>query len=55
MLACSLPVSGAHPDLFEIELIFKELCFLLKQAGISTEGLFLNADAGFDSHVFRNF
>ena len=51
MLACSLPVSG-H-DLYEIELVFKELCKILQEAGIKTEGLFLNTDAGFDAEVFR--
>jgi transposase len=54
MLACSLPVSGAHHDLYEIELVFKALCALLKEAGIQTEGLFLNADAGFDALQFRS-
>ncbi len=53
MLACSQPVSGTRHDLFEIEQVFKELCQLLEEAGIETEGLFLNADAGFDSEVFR--
>ncbi len=53
LLACSGPVSGAHHDLFEIEQVFKELCGLLEEAGIETEGLFLNADAGFDSEGFR--
>lgn len=54
MLACSLPVPGAHHDLFEIELVFKELCHLLQEAGIETAGLFLYADAGFDSDGFRS-
>jgi hypothetical protein len=54
MLVCSQPVSGAHHDLYEIEQVFKELCALLQEAGIQTEGLFLNADAGFDSQEFRN-
>ena len=54
MLTCSLPESGAHHDLFKIELVFKELCDLLKEAGIETEGLFLNANAGFDSQQFRS-
>jgi transposase len=54
MLACSLPMSGAHHDLYEIELVFKELCSLLQEAGIETEGLFLNADAGFDSNSLRS-
>lgn len=53
LLAFSQPVSGDHHDLFEIERVFKELCGLLKEAGIETEGLFLNADAGFDSEGFR--
>lgn len=54
MLACSWPISGTHHDLYEIELVFKELCALLQEAGIQTEGLFLNANAGFDSHAFRS-
>lgn len=53
LLACSEPVSGAHHDLFEIESVFRQLCGLLEEAGIQTEGLFLNADAGFDSEGFR--
>jgi transposase len=31
----------------------EELFDLLKDAGIETKGLFLNADAGFDSYEFR--
>ena len=54
MLVCSRPVSGAHHDLFEIEQVFKALCSWLKAAEIQTEGLFLNADAGFDSDEFRS-
>ncbi|KAA5542922.1 hypothetical protein [Adhaeribacter rhizoryzae] len=54
MLACSPPVSGAHHDLYEIEAVSKQLFNLLKEAGIETEGLFLNADAGFDSAKFRS-
>jgi transposase len=53
LLACSEPVSGAHHDLFEIEEVFGQLCSLLQEADIKTEGLFLNADAGFDSESFR--
>lgn len=53
LLACSPPVSGAHHDLYEIEDVFGELCNLLQEAGIETAGLFLNADAGFDSEGFR--
>lgn len=53
LLACSSPVSGAHHDLFEVEQVFGQLSDLLKEAGIDTAGLFLNADAGFDSQQFR--
>ncbi|QMU27136.1 hypothetical protein [Adhaeribacter radiodurans] len=34
--------------------MFEQLCGLLKEPGIPTAGLFLNADAGFDSPEFRN-
>ncbi|MBK0404293.1 IS5 family transposase [Adhaeribacter sp. BT258] len=54
MLSCSSPVSGQHHDLFQIRQLFEELLALLKEAGIETAGLFLNADAGFDSKVFRS-
>lgn len=37
----------------QIELVFKELLLLLRQAGLTTEGLFLNADSGFDSQALR--
>ncbi|QNF31210.1 IS5 family transposase (plasmid) [Adhaeribacter swui] len=53
MLACSCPIAGQHHDLFEIKQVFEELRELLKEAGIETAGLFLNADAGFDSQEFR--
>ena len=53
MLACSRPLAGQHHDLFRIRQVLGELFGLLKEAGIETEGLFLNADAGFDSCLFR--
>lgn len=40
-------------DLFEIESLFKEICNLLKKAGVNLNGLFLNADPGFDGENFR--
>lgn len=52
-LSMSEPVSGNHHDLFEIETHFNELVNPLEQAGISLDGLFVNADAGFDSQEFR--
>jgi hypothetical protein len=41
MLVCSPPVSGAHYKLYDIVAVFKELCNLLKEAGLETKGLFL--------------
>lgn len=53
MLACASPQAGEHHDLFDIETLFKELCEILTKAGIDLKGLFLNADAGFDSQQLR--
>ena len=49
MLALSKPQQAQHHCLCEIKTLFTELCSLLKEAGIETEGVFLNADSGFDS------
>jgi len=53
-LAMSEPVSGNHNDLHDIEVQFEVVTATLEQADISVEGLFLNADAGFDSKNFRD-
>ncbi len=53
-LAMSEPVSGNHHDLFDIEVHFEEVTATLEKAEIAVDGLFLNADAGFDSEGFRN-
>ncbi len=53
MLACSEPISGEHNDLYQIQRCFDELCLLLQQAEISLEGVFMNADAGFDCKELR--
>lgn len=52
MLAMSTPQQGQHHDLFQIQALFDEICSLLKEADINLKGLFLNADAGFDSVDF---
>ena len=49
VLAMSTPVSGNHNDLFNIEDTFEELTTMLEDATISVDGLFMNADAGFDA------
>jgi len=51
-LAMSEPISGNHNDLFDIEVQFEVVTATLDRADIKTEGLFLNADAGFDSKDF---
>lgn len=53
-LAMSEPVSGNHNDLFDIEVHFEEVVCTLEQAEISVDGLFINADAGFDSQKLRD-
>lgn len=53
-LAISKPVSGNHNDLYNIEVQFEEVTSTLEKAGISVKGLFMNADAGFDSKEFRD-
>ena len=52
-LAMSEPTSGNHNDLHDIEVQFEVVIGTLEQADIPVEGLFLNADAGFDSKNFR--
>lgn len=52
-LAMSVPVSGNHHDLFDIETHFEELTEALSQAGIPLEGVFLNMDSGFDAEKLR--
>ncbi len=53
-LSCSEPVPGNHNDAFELKANFKGMLNDIQKSGISTDGLFLNADAGFDSDDFRD-
>jgi len=53
-LAMSEPISGNHNDLHNIEVQFEVVTATLEQAEIPVEGLFVNADAGFDSKSFRD-
>lgn len=52
-IAISSPVSGNHHDLYQVEDRMDELFQTLEKANIATDGLFVNADAGFDSKDFR--
>lgn len=53
IVSCSEAISGEHHDLYQIQTFFDQLCAILQQAGIAIEGLFINADAAFDSAEFR--
>ena len=52
-LAMSTPVSGSHNDLHNISQVLQDLFAGIKDSGLSVSELFLNADAGFDSALFR--
>ncbi|MBX2910246.1 MAG: transposase [Chitinophagales bacterium] len=52
-LACSRPIAGNHHDAFQITRHFTDMLLSLKQSGLTTNGLFLNADAGFDTDDLR--
>lgn len=52
-ISISSPISGNHHDLYQIDDHLDELFRTLEKANIPTDGLFANADAGFDSKEFR--
>jgi len=52
-LACSEPIAGNHNDAFELVENVDKMLNNIRLSNISTEGLFLNADAGFDTKEFR--
>jgi transposase len=52
-LAMATPQAGNHNDLYEIQQLFEEMCALLQEADIDLKGVFMNADAGFDSEDLR--
>ena len=52
-MACASPQAGNHHDLFNIEALFNELCDLVQEGQIALEGLFINADSGFDARALR--
>lgn len=54
MLSLGEPVSGEHHDLYNIEETLEKILSLLNDAEIEHKGLFLNADAGFDSKKLRH-
>lgn len=54
-LVVSNPIAGNHHDLFDIEESMSKMIDDLSLADIDSNGLFMNADAGFDSKSFRNY
>lgn len=52
-LAMATPQAGHHNDLYEVDKLFCEMCALLNEAGIELDGVFMNADAGFDAETLR--
>jgi len=52
-LACSQAIAGNHNDAFELVQNVDSMLDTIESANISTKGLFLNADAGFDTTEFR--
>lgn len=53
VVACSKPLGGNHNDLYQIEIQLEEMLSQLKEMEIPVDGLFLNADGGFDSKELR--
>ena len=49
----SFPISGEHNDAYELEKITSKIFDKMESNELSCEGLFLNADAGFDTIDFR--
>jgi transposase len=54
-LICSDPVSGDHNDAYDLENTVDKMLKKIQSSNISTDGLFLNADAGFDVEGFLAF
>lgn len=49
----SEPINGRHNDSFELTKIASKIFSDLEEIGLSCDGLFLNADSGFDTKDFR--
>ena len=54
-IACSDPIAGNHNDAFNLVNIFKQMVHSIQKADISINGLFLNADSGFDVTDIRSY
>lgn len=54
-LACSKPIDVNQNDAFELVQTVGKMNNAIRSCGIATDGLFLNADAGFDTEDFRTY
>lgn len=54
-LACGPVMAGNHHDMFEIQKSMSKIEKTLSKAQLSLDGLFLNADAGFDGKKMRDY
>lgn len=54
-LACSDAISGNHNDLYDLKENAQQMFKSIEASDIAIEGLFLNADSGFDSKEFREY
>lgn len=54
-LACSDPISGNHNDAHDLVKTVSGMIQDIQASDIRTDGLFLNADAGFDTKEFRSY
>ena len=52
-IGLSQPISGEHNDSYELRKTASEIFTNMEQIGFCCKGLFLNADAGFDTKDFR--
>jgi hypothetical protein len=52
-IATSEPIAGNHNDSFELVTNFENMISPLRNCNIRLDGLFLNANAGFDTTEFR--
>lgn len=54
-LACSNLIAGHHHDAYQLVATTTPMFDTIESADIPTEGLFLNADSGFDQTAFRRY
>lgn len=54
-LSCSDPIAGNHNDAHDLVDTVDKMILDIQKSDILTDGLFLNADAGFDTTEFRSY